>query len=150
MLTFSTPQLRQIVKDSDPSNEQLKAVDHIDFLEFNELEQSVKEDVSYLKEHPLLLPETIISGWVYDVGTGKVRSVADWGGLLLNALLCRYVKSYSRMSESVDTFQHTTRPERCEVPDPHILAMLMLSDCSLRTSTPIQCLFVCKSSLCFM
>ena len=72
MLTFSTPQLRQIVKDSDPANEQLKVVDQIDFLEFPELEQSVKDDVNYLKESPLVLPETVVTGWVYEVGTGKV------------------------------------------------------------------------------
>ena len=72
MLTFNTPQLRQIVKDSDPGNESLKAVDQIDFLEFPELEQSVKDDVNYLKESPLVLPETTVSGWVYEVGTGKV------------------------------------------------------------------------------
>ena len=72
MLTFSTPQLRQMVKDSDPANEKLKVVDQIDFLEFSELEQSVKDDVKYLKESPLVLPETVVTGWVYEVGTGKV------------------------------------------------------------------------------
>ena len=74
MLTFNTPQLRQIVKDSDPNNEALKAVDQIDFLEFPELEQSVKDDVQFLKENPLVLPETPVTGWVYEVGTGKVSS----------------------------------------------------------------------------
>ena len=73
MLTFNTPQLRQIVKESDPNNEKLKVVDQIDFLEFPELEQSVIDDVQYLQENPLVLPETIITGWVYEVGSGKVR-----------------------------------------------------------------------------
>lgn len=72
MLTFSTDQLRQIVKDSDPSNPALSAVDQIDFLEFNQLEQSVKEDVQFLKESPLVLPQTEVTGWVYEVETGKV------------------------------------------------------------------------------
>lgn len=75
MLTFTTPQLRDIVKDSNPADERLKVVDHIDFLEFSELEQSVKEDVQYLKESPLVLPETVVTGWVYEVGTGKIRQV---------------------------------------------------------------------------
>ncbi len=74
MLTFNTPQLRKLVKDSDPSNPALNAVDEIDFLEFNQLEQSVKDDVTYLKENPLVLAETTVTGWVYEVGTGKVRS----------------------------------------------------------------------------
>ena len=73
MLTFTTPQLRQLVKDSDPGNSALSEVDKIDFLEFPELEQSVKDDVDYLKTSPLVLNETIVTGWVYDVSTGKVQ-----------------------------------------------------------------------------
>jgi len=76
MVTFSTPQLRTLVKDSDPQNTALKTVDQIDFLEFGDLEQSVKEDVKFLKENPLVLPETKITGWVYEVETGKVRQIA--------------------------------------------------------------------------
>ncbi|KAH9921905.1 carbonic anhydrase [Fomitopsis serialis] len=75
MLSFQTPQLRAIVKESDPSNPALQAVDEIDFLEFPNLEQSVKEDVKWLKENPLVLPETQISGWVYSVETGRVRQI---------------------------------------------------------------------------
>ncbi|KAK7694297.1 hypothetical protein QCA50_001479 [Cerrena zonata] len=75
MLTFSTDQLRTIVKDSDPSNPALDAVDKIDFLEFNQLEQSVKEDVQFLKESPLVLPQTEVTGWVYEVETGKIRQI---------------------------------------------------------------------------
>ena len=73
MLTFTTPQLRKLVKDSDPSDPSLSAVDEIDFLEFPELEQSVKDDVEYLKTNPLVLKETVVTGWIYDVTTGKVR-----------------------------------------------------------------------------
>lgn len=72
MQTFSTSHLQQIVKDSDPSNPALQAVEKIDFLEFSNLEQSVKDDVTFLKESQLVLPETVITGWVYEVETGKV------------------------------------------------------------------------------
>ena len=72
MLTFTTPQLHQIVKDSDPTNPELNAVEKIDFLEFPELEQSIKDDVNFLRENPLVLKETEITGWVYDVESGKV------------------------------------------------------------------------------
>lgn len=78
MLTFNTPQLRELVKSSDPNNHAAAAaVDKIDFLEFPEIEQSVKSDVEYLKESPLVLPKTEISGWVYEVGTGQVSVVTD-------------------------------------------------------------------------
>ena len=74
MLTFSTPQLQKLVKDSDPQNTALAAVDDLHFHEFNDLEQSVRDDVQFLKENPLVLPETVITGWVYEVETGKVRT----------------------------------------------------------------------------
>ncbi len=74
MLTFTTPELREIVKSSTDDPSAAEAIDKIDFLEFSELEQSVKEDVKYLKESPLVLPETIVTGWVYEVGTGRVST----------------------------------------------------------------------------
>ncbi|KAJ3486152.1 hypothetical protein NLI96_g4432 [Meripilus lineatus] len=61
--------------DSDPSNTSLAVVDDIQFLEFSNLEQSVRDDVQFLKESPLVLPETVISGWVYEVETGKIRQI---------------------------------------------------------------------------
>ncbi|PIL30956.1 hypothetical protein GSI_07125 [Ganoderma sinense ZZ0214-1] len=75
MVTFNTPQLRALVKDADPANAALGAVDKIDFLEFQGLEESVKEDVKFLQENPLVLPETKITGWVYEVETGKIRQI---------------------------------------------------------------------------
>ena len=86
MLTFDTPQLRKLVKDSDPSNPALSAVDEIDFHEFNGLEESIKADVKFLEENPLVLPGTKITGWVYEVETGKVSFV----------LYCAIVASCSR------------------------------------------------------
>ncbi|TFK57628.1 carbonic anhydrase [Heliocybe sulcata] len=64
MLTFSTDQLRKMVKDSDPNDEGLNAVDKIDFLEFDDLEGSVKKDVEFLQNNPLVLKETKVSGWL--------------------------------------------------------------------------------------
>ncbi|RPD81664.1 carbonic anhydrase [Lentinus tigrinus ALCF2SS1-7] len=75
MVTFNTPQLRKLVKDSDPTNPALNAVDEIDFHEFNGLEESVKADVKFLEENPLVLPGTKITGWVYEVETGKIRQI---------------------------------------------------------------------------
>jgi carbonic anhydrase len=73
MLTFSTDHLRQIVKDADPGNTAVaEHVDKLDFLEFSDLEGSVKKDVAFLEENPLVLKDTKITGWVYAVETGKV------------------------------------------------------------------------------
>ncbi|KAJ3548561.1 hypothetical protein NMY22_g1214 [Coprinellus aureogranulatus] len=77
MLTFTTGQLKKIVKDAAPKDAKVtEAVENIDFLEFSELEQSVKDDVKFLKENPLVLKETKITGWTYDVRTGKISQVA--------------------------------------------------------------------------
>lgn len=38
-------------------------------------EESVKRDCDYLKNHPLVAKETTITGWVYDVDTGKITQI---------------------------------------------------------------------------
>ncbi|KZT01366.1 carbonic anhydrase [Laetiporus sulphureus 93-53] len=75
MRTFSSPELRSLIKESDPANSALSAVDDIDFLEFTDLEQSVRDDVQFLRENSLVLPETKVSGWVYEVETGTIRQI---------------------------------------------------------------------------
>ncbi|OAX80047.1 hypothetical protein ACJ72_05628 [Emergomyces africanus] len=46
-----------------------------DFLPFGQLEEAVRSDVKWLNEHVLVIPGIPISGWVYEVETGKVRRV---------------------------------------------------------------------------
>jgi len=73
MLTFSSNDLRSIVKEANPGNATVASqVDSIDFLEFGHLEDSVKADVEFLHGSPLVLKETHVTGWVYEVETGKV------------------------------------------------------------------------------
>jgi carbonic anhydrase len=36
------------------------------------VERSVRQDVQYLKSHPLIKPGILITGWVYDLHTGLV------------------------------------------------------------------------------
>ncbi|KAJ7285302.1 carbonic anhydrase [Mycena rebaudengoi] len=76
MLTFSSNDVRSIVKDAAKGDADVAArVDAIDFLEFKEVEASVKDDVAWLKNDPLVLSGTVITGWVYHVETGKVTQV---------------------------------------------------------------------------
>lgn len=73
MVTFKTPQLREIVASSAPEDKEVpKLLEKIDFHEFDDVEESTKDDVKFLKAHPLLLKETTVTGWVYEVETGKV------------------------------------------------------------------------------
>ena len=71
MLTFSNADLRTKLK------QELKAdADEIDFLPFKDLEQSVRDDVATLKASPLIPDNVDISGFIYDVKSGKLLPVA--------------------------------------------------------------------------
>jgi carbonic anhydrase len=48
---------------------------HIDFLPFPDLEQSVKDDVALIKRSKGLVDAGNVTGWVYEVETGKLREV---------------------------------------------------------------------------
>ncbi|MFL5706855.1 MAG: beta-class carbonic anhydrase [Ktedonobacteraceae bacterium] len=70
MLTFSNADLRTKLK------QELKAdADAIDFLPFTDLEQSVRDDVATLKASPLIPDNVDISGFIYDVSSGKLLPV---------------------------------------------------------------------------
>ena len=73
MVTFKNEDLQKSLKEEYPSA--AKEIDSIDFLPFPDVEKSVKDDVQYLKQHPLVLDESTITGWVYDVKTGKVNGL---------------------------------------------------------------------------
>jgi len=73
MLLFTSDDVRNIVKGADPSV--ASAVNAIDFLEFSDLEESIRKDIRFLKDSKLIIPETTITGWIYDVKTGLVRKV---------------------------------------------------------------------------
>lgn len=70
MLTFSNADLHAKVQQelhADASN--------IDFLPFSNVEQSVRDDTTFLRASSLI-PESIeITGFIYDVRTGKLISV---------------------------------------------------------------------------
>jgi carbonic anhydrase len=47
----------------------------IDFLPFPDLEQSVRDDVKFLKDSPLVPDDVSVRGFVYDVKNGKLSEV---------------------------------------------------------------------------
>ncbi len=71
MLTFSNEDLHTKVKQelhADASN--------IDFLPFKDLEQSVRDDVAFLRNSPLIPQSIDITGFIYDVKSGKLLPVS--------------------------------------------------------------------------
>ncbi|KAF3906271.1 hypothetical protein ABW20_dc0102729 [Dactylellina cionopaga] len=70
MLTFKNEDAHSIVKQNlgvDASK--------IDFLPFPELNQAVKDDVEFLRQSEFVPKSVNISGWVYEVETGKIVEV---------------------------------------------------------------------------
>jgi carbonic anhydrase len=51
------------------------AAREIDFMPFSDLDQSVRDDVQFLKDSPLIPDEIPIRGFVHDVKTGDVREI---------------------------------------------------------------------------
>lgn len=71
MLTFKNEDLYAKVRedlDADASS--------IDFLPFQDLEQSVRDDLALLGSSPLIPDDVSIRGFVYDVKTGKLQEVS--------------------------------------------------------------------------
>jgi carbonic anhydrase len=69
-LTFSNRDLQKKVKQdlgADASD--------IDFLPFTDLQESVREDVALLRSSPLISPDTIVRGFIYDVHSGRLNEV---------------------------------------------------------------------------
>ncbi len=70
MLTFSNQDLRTKLQQELHAN-----ADNIDFLPFSNLEQSVRDDVTLLRNSPFIPQSIDISGFIYDVKTGKLLPV---------------------------------------------------------------------------
>lgn len=76
MLTFKNEDATGIVQKNlgDEATRELSAFSG-DFQPFPDLEAAVKNDVQFLKGSKLIPDKVTISGWVYEVETGKVKSV---------------------------------------------------------------------------
>jgi len=70
MLTFSNEDLRTKLKQELNAN-----ADNIDFLPFKNLEQSVRDDVATIKASPLIPKNIEVSGFIYDVHSGRLLPV---------------------------------------------------------------------------
>ncbi len=70
MLTFSNDDLRQKLVDQTGVD-----ASHIDFLPFNDLEESVRDDVQRLQQSQFVPNGISVRGFVYDVRTGRLSAV---------------------------------------------------------------------------
>ncbi|GHO87022.1 beta-class carbonic anhydrase [Dictyobacter formicarum] len=70
MLTFTDDTIHEKVKKELSAD-----ADHIAFLPFKDLEQSVRDDIAFLRSSPLIPQSIEIRGFIYDVRTGKLQAV---------------------------------------------------------------------------
>ncbi|KAF2862755.1 carbonic anhydrase [Piedraia hortae CBS 480.64] len=72
MLTFENPDARKLVCEACGND---AVADDYDFQPFKDLDEGVKADVKMIKNCKALVDKSKVSGWVYEVETGKVRQV---------------------------------------------------------------------------
>ena len=70
MLTFTNDDLRTKLKDELGAD-----AGEVDFLPFSDLDQSGRDDVERIKSSPLLPYGITLSGYVYELETGRLREV---------------------------------------------------------------------------
>lgn len=74
MLTFTNEDAHALVSQALGGTAAAE-IATLDFLPFANVEEAVKEDLAFLKKQSAVPKEIAISGWVYEVETGKVRQV---------------------------------------------------------------------------
>jgi carbonic anhydrase len=70
MLTFTNDQLRDKLKSETGTD-----ASGIDFLPFPDLEQSVRDDVKRIQDSPFVDKNVKVTGFVYDVNSGRLKKV---------------------------------------------------------------------------
>lgn len=70
MLTFTDEQIRRRLKEERGAD-----ADHIAFLPFSDLEESVRADLRVYRESPIVRHDIPVRGFVYDVRNGRLKEV---------------------------------------------------------------------------
>jgi carbonic anhydrase len=74
MLTFSNDDIREKLGQTN-GPDCWQAASELDFLPFPDLEQSVRDDVAAIRNSPLIRKDIPVTGYVYDVHSGKINHV---------------------------------------------------------------------------
>ena len=70
MLTFTNQDLHKKLVEETGAD-----ASHIDFLPFSDLAQSVRDDVQTITSSPFINPDAKVTGYIYDVATGRLEQV---------------------------------------------------------------------------
>lgn len=74
MLTFTNEDAHALVEQNLGADGK-EALGSLNFQPFPDLEKAVEDDVKFLKTNKAIPNDVRISGWIYEVETGKVRNV---------------------------------------------------------------------------
>lgn len=74
MLTFKNEDAHKVV-ETTLGTDGAQELAGLDFLPFPDLDEAVRDDVAYLRGSKAVAEAVTVSGWVYEVETGKVRAV---------------------------------------------------------------------------
>ncbi|MCJ1226895.1 hypothetical protein MMC12_003550 [Toensbergia leucococca] len=75
---FDNEYFRTFLKQRAAADDDNKSIiDGMDFWEIKNMEQSIKDDVEFLRASPLIGKETKISGHLYDIRTGIVGTIVE-------------------------------------------------------------------------
>lgn len=74
MLTFKNEDAHKVV-EANLGKDGATELAGLDFLPFPDLDDAVRDDVEYLRGSKAVADGVTVSGWVYEVETGKVRAV---------------------------------------------------------------------------
>jgi len=74
MLTFSN-KIAHAVVEKNLGSAGKSELSNLDFQPFPDLEKGVEDDIKFLKSSKAIPDSVTISGWVYEIETGKVRQV---------------------------------------------------------------------------
>lgn len=74
MLTFANEDAHSLVTERLGATAAAE-IATLDFLPFTSLDDAIHEDIDFLKRQSAIPKDVSITGWVYEVETGKVRQV---------------------------------------------------------------------------
>lgn len=76
LLGFPEEVVRDIMKKNLGKTES-KEVDNFEVWTFFDLEKSTREEVEYLRNHPLWLSKIRVTGWIHDTDTGVLKKIVE-------------------------------------------------------------------------
>lgn len=78
MQTLTNEKMNKILEDSEDLNSnKSEEITKIDWLTFDNLEESVVEDIKKITSHPLVPKNISIYGFIFDVNDGSIKEVAQ-------------------------------------------------------------------------